>query len=100
MAVWERFPHSLSADLLFAHCCWEYVVQWNKDPEVHTNTNKHRNNVQHIIRRMDKKNLNNFERQVFVSLKPFHIYSDVSNSHQRVNNSDVNFDAPHYSHEV
>uniref|UniRef100_A0A8C4H9Q9 RAB3 GTPase activating protein subunit 2 (non-catalytic) n=1 Tax=Dicentrarchus labrax TaxID=13489 RepID=A0A8C4H9Q9_DICLA len=28
-----RFPHSLSPDLLFAHCCWEYVVQWNKDPE-------------------------------------------------------------------
>ncbi|XP_069392246.1 rab3 GTPase-activating protein non-catalytic subunit isoform X2 [Paralichthys olivaceus] len=33
VAVWERFPHSLSPDLLFAHCCWEYVVQWNKDPE-------------------------------------------------------------------
>uniref|UniRef100_A0A3Q3WCN4 Uncharacterized protein n=1 Tax=Mola mola TaxID=94237 RepID=A0A3Q3WCN4_MOLML len=30
----RRFPHSLSPDLLFAHCCWEYVVQWNKDPEV------------------------------------------------------------------
>uniref|UniRef100_A0A671VRG7 RAB3 GTPase activating protein subunit 2 (non-catalytic) n=1 Tax=Sparus aurata TaxID=8175 RepID=A0A671VRG7_SPAAU len=29
----QRFPHSLSPDLLFAHCCWEYVVQWNKDPE-------------------------------------------------------------------
>uniref|UniRef100_A0A674ED24 RAB3 GTPase activating protein subunit 2 (non-catalytic) n=1 Tax=Salmo trutta TaxID=8032 RepID=A0A674ED24_SALTR len=29
-----RFPDSLSPDLLFAHCCWEYVVQWNKDPEV------------------------------------------------------------------
>uniref|UniRef100_A0A8C8CXQ0 RAB3 GTPase activating protein subunit 2 (non-catalytic) n=1 Tax=Oncorhynchus tshawytscha TaxID=74940 RepID=A0A8C8CXQ0_ONCTS len=28
-----RFPDSLSPDLLFAHCCWEYVVQWNKDPE-------------------------------------------------------------------
>uniref|UniRef100_A0A673CNK7 RAB3 GTPase activating protein subunit 2 (non-catalytic) n=1 Tax=Sphaeramia orbicularis TaxID=375764 RepID=A0A673CNK7_9TELE len=28
-----RFPNSLSPDLLFAHCCWEYVVQWNKDPE-------------------------------------------------------------------
>ncbi|CAG5866197.1 unnamed protein product [Menidia menidia] len=33
VAVCERFPHSLSPDLLFAHCCWEYVVQWNKDPE-------------------------------------------------------------------
>uniref|UniRef100_A0A671VSE4 RAB3 GTPase activating protein subunit 2 (non-catalytic) n=1 Tax=Sparus aurata TaxID=8175 RepID=A0A671VSE4_SPAAU len=32
-AVCQRFPHSLSPDLLFAHCCWEYVVQWNKDPE-------------------------------------------------------------------
>ncbi|XP_077439917.1 rab3 GTPase-activating protein non-catalytic subunit [Vanacampus margaritifer] len=32
-AVWKRFPHSLSPNLLFAHCCWEYVVQWNKDPE-------------------------------------------------------------------
>uniref|UniRef100_A0A7N8XQD4 RAB3 GTPase activating protein subunit 2 (non-catalytic) n=1 Tax=Mastacembelus armatus TaxID=205130 RepID=A0A7N8XQD4_9TELE len=35
----QRFPHSLSPDLLFAHCCWEYVVQWNKDPEVHALTN-------------------------------------------------------------
>ncbi|XP_061824487.1 rab3 GTPase-activating protein non-catalytic subunit [Nerophis lumbriciformis] len=33
LAVCKRFPHSLSANLLFAHCCWEYVVQWNKDPE-------------------------------------------------------------------
>ncbi|KAK9533264.1 hypothetical protein VZT92_008393 [Zoarces viviparus] len=33
VAVSQRFPHSLSPDLLFAHCCWEYVVQWNKDPE-------------------------------------------------------------------
>ncbi|KAM9842395.1 rab3 GTPase-activating protein non-catalytic subunit [Aulostomus maculatus] len=32
-AVCQRFAHSLSPDLLFAHCCWEYVVQWNKDPE-------------------------------------------------------------------
>uniref|UniRef100_A0A8C5HSF8 Rab3 GTPase-activating protein non-catalytic subunit n=1 Tax=Gouania willdenowi TaxID=441366 RepID=A0A8C5HSF8_GOUWI len=28
-----RFPQSLSPDLLFAHSSWEYVVQWNKDPE-------------------------------------------------------------------
>uniref|UniRef100_A0A3P8UDZ6 RAB3 GTPase activating protein subunit 2 (non-catalytic) n=1 Tax=Cynoglossus semilaevis TaxID=244447 RepID=A0A3P8UDZ6_CYNSE len=34
LAVCRRFPHSLSPDLLHAHCCWEYVVQWNKDPEV------------------------------------------------------------------
>ncbi|XP_039993735.1 rab3 GTPase-activating protein non-catalytic subunit isoform X1 [Xiphias gladius] len=33
VAVCQRFPHSLSPDLLFANCCWEYVVQWNKDPE-------------------------------------------------------------------
>ncbi|KAM7403977.1 hypothetical protein PAMA_004407 [Pampus argenteus] len=33
VAVCQRFPHSLSPDLLLAHCCWEYVVQWNKDPE-------------------------------------------------------------------
>lgn len=32
-ALCQRFPHSLSPDLLLAHCCWEYVVQWNKDPE-------------------------------------------------------------------
>uniref|UniRef100_A0A3B4GPC4 RAB3 GTPase activating non-catalytic protein subunit 2 n=1 Tax=Pundamilia nyererei TaxID=303518 RepID=A0A3B4GPC4_9CICH len=31
--VCQRFPHSLSPDFLFTHCCWEYVVQWNKDPE-------------------------------------------------------------------
>lgn len=34
VALCQRFPHSLSPDLLLAHCCWEYVVQWNKDPEV------------------------------------------------------------------
>ncbi|XP_069017004.1 rab3 GTPase-activating protein non-catalytic subunit isoform X2 [Embiotoca jacksoni] len=33
VALCRRFPHSLSPDLVFAHCCWEYVVQWNKDPE-------------------------------------------------------------------
>ncbi|CAN9502010.1 unnamed protein product [Ophioblennius macclurei] len=33
LAVCSRFPHSLAPDLVFAHCCWEYVVQWNKDPE-------------------------------------------------------------------
>ncbi|XP_028293289.1 rab3 GTPase-activating protein non-catalytic subunit isoform X2 [Gouania willdenowi] len=32
-AVCLRFPQSLSPDLLFAHSSWEYVVQWNKDPE-------------------------------------------------------------------
>uniref|UniRef100_A0A4W4H5E9 RAB3 GTPase activating protein subunit 2 (non-catalytic) n=1 Tax=Electrophorus electricus TaxID=8005 RepID=A0A4W4H5E9_ELEEL len=34
MCVCERFPSSLSADMMWAHCCWEYVVQWNKDPEM------------------------------------------------------------------
>uniref|UniRef100_A0A667XXR7 RAB3 GTPase activating protein subunit 2 (non-catalytic) n=1 Tax=Myripristis murdjan TaxID=586833 RepID=A0A667XXR7_9TELE len=38
VAVCRRFPDSLSPDLLFAHCCWEYVVQWNKDPEVQIHT--------------------------------------------------------------
>uniref|UniRef100_A0A669E1R3 RAB3 GTPase activating protein subunit 2 (non-catalytic) n=1 Tax=Oreochromis niloticus TaxID=8128 RepID=A0A669E1R3_ORENI len=37
----QRFPHSLSPDFLFAHCCWEYVVQWNKDPEVCKYTSTH-----------------------------------------------------------
>uniref|UniRef100_A0A672NJX9 Rab3 GTPase-activating protein non-catalytic subunit-like n=1 Tax=Sinocyclocheilus grahami TaxID=75366 RepID=A0A672NJX9_SINGR len=32
--VCQRFPDSLSPDVLFAHCSWENVVQWNKDPEV------------------------------------------------------------------
>lgn len=35
VAMCERFPHSLSPDMLFAHCCWEHVVHWNRDPEVH-----------------------------------------------------------------
>ncbi|KAM8816208.1 rab3 GTPase-activating protein non-catalytic subunit [Rhynchonycteris naso] len=32
-AAYEQFPCSLEPDVLHAHCCWEYVVQWNKDPE-------------------------------------------------------------------
>lgn len=43
VAVCQRFPHSLSPDLLFAHFCWEYVVQWNKDPEVHIQMTKTHN---------------------------------------------------------
>ncbi|XP_049625460.1 rab3 GTPase-activating protein non-catalytic subunit [Suncus etruscus] len=31
--AYEQFPCSLDLDVLHAHCCWEYVVQWNKDPE-------------------------------------------------------------------
>uniref|UniRef100_A0A669DZA1 RAB3 GTPase activating protein subunit 2 (non-catalytic) n=1 Tax=Oreochromis niloticus TaxID=8128 RepID=A0A669DZA1_ORENI len=41
LALCQRFPHSLSPDFLFAHCCWEYVVQWNKDPEVCKYTSTH-----------------------------------------------------------
>uniref|UniRef100_A0A671LT10 Rab3 GTPase-activating protein non-catalytic subunit-like n=1 Tax=Sinocyclocheilus anshuiensis TaxID=1608454 RepID=A0A671LT10_9TELE len=37
--VCQRFPNSLSPDVLFAHCSWENVVQWNKDPEVKTINN-------------------------------------------------------------
>ena len=33
-AVQKRFPHSLESDILMANCCWEYMVQWNKDQEV------------------------------------------------------------------
>ncbi|XP_025103721.1 rab3 GTPase-activating protein non-catalytic subunit-like isoform X2 [Pomacea canaliculata] len=29
-----RFPHSLENDILITNCCWEYVVLWNKDPDV------------------------------------------------------------------
>lgn len=32
--AYQQFPCSLELDVLHAHCCWEYVVQWNKDPEV------------------------------------------------------------------
>ncbi|KAJ7341059.1 hypothetical protein JRQ81_004749 [Phrynocephalus forsythii] len=31
--AYQQFPCSLKRDVLHAHCCWEYVVQWNKDPE-------------------------------------------------------------------
>ncbi|XP_042302248.1 rab3 GTPase-activating protein non-catalytic subunit isoform X2 [Sceloporus undulatus] len=31
--AYQQFPCSLETDVLHAHCCWEYVVQWNKDPE-------------------------------------------------------------------
>ncbi|XP_030642877.1 rab3 GTPase-activating protein non-catalytic subunit [Chanos chanos] len=33
VSVCQRFQNSLAPDVLFAHCSWEYVVQWNKDPE-------------------------------------------------------------------
>uniref|UniRef100_A0A8D0GT66 RAB3 GTPase activating non-catalytic protein subunit 2 n=1 Tax=Sphenodon punctatus TaxID=8508 RepID=A0A8D0GT66_SPHPU len=31
--AYQQFPCGLELDVLHAHCCWEYVVQWNKDPE-------------------------------------------------------------------
>ncbi|XP_017668307.1 PREDICTED: rab3 GTPase-activating protein non-catalytic subunit isoform X4 [Lepidothrix coronata] len=31
--AYQQFPCSLEVDVLHAHCSWEYVVQWNKDPE-------------------------------------------------------------------
>ncbi|KAM9156038.1 rab3 GTPase-activating protein non-catalytic subunit isoform 3-T3 [Pangshura tecta] len=31
--AYQQFPCSLELDILHTHCCWEYVVQWNKDPE-------------------------------------------------------------------
>ncbi|CAN2387451.1 positive regulation of protein lipidation [Pristimantis euphronides] len=31
--VYQHFSCSLDLDVLLAHCCWEYMVQWNKDPE-------------------------------------------------------------------
>uniref|UniRef100_A0A8C5PP24 RAB3 GTPase activating non-catalytic protein subunit 2 n=1 Tax=Leptobrachium leishanense TaxID=445787 RepID=A0A8C5PP24_9ANUR len=31
--AYSHFPCSLDLDVVHAHCCWEYVVQWNKDPE-------------------------------------------------------------------
>ncbi|XP_029449028.1 rab3 GTPase-activating protein non-catalytic subunit isoform X2 [Rhinatrema bivittatum] len=31
--AYQQFPCSLQLDILHTHCCWEYVVQWNKDPE-------------------------------------------------------------------
>ncbi|KAL5008455.1 hypothetical protein ScPMuIL_014036 [Solemya velum] len=31
--VRHRFPHSLESDVLLTNSCWEYTVQWNRDPE-------------------------------------------------------------------
>ncbi|KAM8945270.1 rab3 GTPase-activating protein non-catalytic subunit isoform 2-T2 [Pelodytes ibericus] len=31
--AYRHFPCSLDLDVVHAHCCWEYIVQWNKDPE-------------------------------------------------------------------
>ncbi|XP_012921971.1 rab3 GTPase-activating protein non-catalytic subunit isoform X2 [Heterocephalus glaber] len=33
LLAYKQFPCSLEPDVLHAHCCWEYVVQWNRDPE-------------------------------------------------------------------
>ena len=32
--VQRRLPHRLDADIIMANCAWEYMVLWNKDPEV------------------------------------------------------------------
>lgn len=32
--VQHRFPHTLSSDVLMANCSWEFMVIWNRDPEV------------------------------------------------------------------
>lgn len=32
--VQHCFPHTLSSDVLMANCAWEFVVVWNRDPEV------------------------------------------------------------------
>ena len=29
-----KLPYSLDSDILMANCAWEYMVLWNKDPEV------------------------------------------------------------------
>ncbi|XP_038077511.1 rab3 GTPase-activating protein non-catalytic subunit-like isoform X2 [Patiria miniata] len=33
-ALCLRFPRSLAHDIMQAHCTWEYIVRWNKNPEV------------------------------------------------------------------
>uniref|UniRef100_A0A672NIE7 Rab3 GTPase-activating protein non-catalytic subunit-like n=1 Tax=Sinocyclocheilus grahami TaxID=75366 RepID=A0A672NIE7_SINGR len=48
--VCQRFPDSLSPDVLFAHCSWENVVQWNKDPEVKTI-----NNLKAVLKKITRK---------------------------------------------
>ncbi|KAI0237109.1 Rab3 GTPase-activating protein non-catalytic subunit [Lamellibrachia satsuma] len=33
-AVQRRLPHSLDSDVLMVNCAWEYMILWNKDPQV------------------------------------------------------------------
>ena len=33
-AVQRRLPHSLDSDVLMVNCTWEYMILWNKDPQV------------------------------------------------------------------
>ena len=40
-AIQVRLPFSLDADVLMANCAWEYMVIWNKDPEVNSATKQH-----------------------------------------------------------
>ncbi|XP_019065957.1 rab3 GTPase-activating protein non-catalytic subunit [Fukomys damarensis] len=45
----EQFPCSLEPDVLHAHCCWEYVVQWNRDPEEARFLARSLEHLRHII---------------------------------------------------
>ncbi|XP_075060377.1 rab3 GTPase-activating protein non-catalytic subunit [Mixophyes fleayi] len=57
--VYQHFPCSLDQDVLHVHCCWEYVVQWNKDPE----------EAQFLVRSVDHlKNIRNAHVQFGLSL--------------------------------
>ena len=31
--VRKKFPHSLNHDVLLANCCWEHLMQWNKNKD-------------------------------------------------------------------
>ncbi|OCT79434.1 rab3 GTPase-activating protein non-catalytic subunit [Xenopus laevis] len=57
--AYQHFPSSLNVDMLHAHCCWEYVLQWNKDPE----------EVQFLVRSVDHlKRVSNAHVQFGLSL--------------------------------
>ncbi|XP_069624574.1 rab3 GTPase-activating protein non-catalytic subunit isoform X1 [Ranitomeya imitator] len=58
-SVYQHFPCSLDLDVLLAHCCWEYMVQWNKDPE----------EAHFLVRSVDHlKNISNAHVQFGLSL--------------------------------
>lgn len=57
--VYQHFPCSLDLDVLLSHCCWEFVVQWNKDPE----------EAHFLVRSVDHlKNISNAHVQFGLSL--------------------------------